>query len=301
MKLATQFSVVLVSCICWLSASESNAQTIAWKFKADDSYSVQLAQESLVTTEYNLIKRRIGTQVELSMDWTVTAVATDGTATIQQTISDISMTMTTPTQDGVRTIEVDSSKTPDSDAPKVERDMWKQVQPLIGASFDVDMQSNGQINSVTTSDATMETIRNANGSMQLRKLLTPEGLTQLFGQTIVQVPPDTSEPWKVTRTPQTDAGSFESVQTLTVEGETEIESKTLTRITSTTETTQTNTDGENELIEASGTGELLFDSDAGHFVSSNFDNNFTFKRPYRDSAINTVTTSNVTMKIEKKK
>ena len=188
MKLQSIILTVLLPIAFGVGTFEATAQTIAWKFAVNDAFDVTFTQESVVTTDYNLIKRKIGTQVELNMGWVVTSVDTDGTATIQQTIRGISMVMTTPTQAGVRTIEVNSSKAQDTNAPRVERDMWQQIQPLVGATFDVEMQANAQINSVNASDATMETIRNANGSMLLRQLLTPKGLTQLFGQSLHSTP-----------------------------------------------------------------------------------------------------------------
>lgn len=277
------------------------AQNLAWKFKPGDNFAVTMEQESIVTTTFNLIDRKIGTRVRLDMDWQVTAVSPTNVATIQQTITDISITMTTPTDTGVKTIQVDSTKT-GRDSPRVERNLWKQISPLVGIGFDVEMKANGEIVSVTTTSETMDLLRDADGSMSLRQLLTPDGLRDIFGQSVVVIPDgELEEPWQREKDSVTEMGNFNSTQTFTLEGEVEIDGRPLQKISSTMTTNQSpEPKSENVLSSSTGTGELFFDKEGGYFTSSSFENQFKFSREYRDSAIDTVTQSSITMKVVKK-
>lgn len=291
-------TVILLSGLIWTSSA--SAQKLAWKFNPGDNFDVTLEQESIVTTTFNLIDRKIGTRVKLDMSWQVTAVSPSNVATITQTITDISITMTTPTDTGVKTIQVDSTKT-GRDSPRVERNMWKQIAPLVGISFDVEMSTNGEIVSVNTSPKTMELLREADSSMSLRQLLTPEGLRDIFGQSVIVIPEGELEgPWQQEKASTTEMGNFNSTQTFTLEGEVEIDGRPLQKISSTMTTSQSpEPPSENVLQSSKGTGELYFDQEGGYFSSSSFENQFKFKRKYRDLAIDTVTQSSITMKVVK--
>ena len=302
MKPQFTLTIILIT-ISWLTCAncqQLTGQQLAWKFAQGDKFDVSLEQDSQVTTTYNLIDRKIGTQVKLEMAWNVTAVSESNVATIKQTITDISITMTTPTDTGVKTIQVDSTKT-DRSAPRVERKMWEQISPLVGISFDVEIQPNGEVVSVTTNKETMELLREANGSMRLRELFTPDGLRDIFGQSIVVIPDgDLSESWEQEKASTTDMGNFNSIQTFTLEGDVEIDGRALQKISSTMETRQSDEPkSENILTDSSGKGELFFDESGGYFSSSSFENEFRFTREYRDSAIDTVTRSSVKMKMVK--
>lgn len=301
MKNFTFFSTAILLLTFFLCQHACLGQELAWKFTKGDTFNVSFEQDTSVSTTYKLIERKIGTRVELTMSWNVIDVSAENVATVEQTITDISITMTTPAQDGVKTIQVDSTKVGKS-TPRVERNMWDQIKPLIGIQFEVQMFPNGKIGEVTTSEATMKLLREANGSMRLRELLTPASLRELFSQSVVEIPDgNLAEPWQVEKDSETDMGSFQSIQTFQVDGETEVEGKSLQRISSSMTTTQTPVEDEeaNILQVASGSGELLFDAEAGHFTSSQSENQFTFQRKYRDGQIDTVTKSTVSMRISK--
>ncbi len=254
-------AILLLTSLVWIETTP--AQKIAWNFTPGDNFDVKFDQDTVVTTTFNLIERKIGTRVQLSMEWRVLSVSPVNVAVIQQTITDISITMTTPT----KTIQVDSTKTNKSDA-KVERNMWTQIQPLIGATFDVQMYPNGNIGDVTTPEATMALLRNANGSMRLRELLTPEGLRELFSQSVIYLPEeDLSEPWQVEKNSSTEMGDFQSTQTFTLEGEAEVDGKTMQRISSSMTTTQSPVEDKraNILTKSNGAGELFFDAEGRLF------------------------------------
>ncbi len=274
-----------------------------WRFKVGDKYDVNFDQQSMVTTEYNLIQRKLGTAIRLEMGWDVTGVNAKSEATIAQTIKRIVVTMSTPLDGGnVNEIIVDSDL--DEVEDRTGKEMFKQIKPLVGATFDVTMNSAGEILEVTLTDATKKTIREASGSMRLRDLLTPDGLREMFGQSLVILNQDTytnGETWNRERSAETSMGTFTLNDGFTYEGSGEAEESALGKFSVDTQTnfSEPAEDNASEFLTSSGKGELQFDFKNGHFVSSEFENSFSFTRKYRDSAINTETTSSTTMTMVK--
>lgn len=300
-KLMMFATACVVVCSSVSSALAVQDQSVAWKFKTGDRFQVTFDQESIVTTSFNLIERKIGTEIKLVMEWEVMGVTDEDVATLRQTIQDISMVMTAPTNTGAQEIKVDSS-VEGATKKSVAKDMWAQIKPLIGATFDVQMLANGQVESVDATDETKEVIRTANGSMQLRKLLTPEGLKELFGQSIVVLPKSSfakGDSWTAARKASTDVGEFSTSETYTFDGEVDRSGTAVQQISVVTETVQDNaSDSKNKLIKSEGKGALAFDPAQGIFVGSQFVNDLTFDREYRDSSIKTHTQSNVRMRLE---
>ena len=294
-----------------VSASRTaSAQEVAWGFDSGDAYVVEFDQETIVTTEFNLIERKIGSRVQLTMGWNVTAVSPDGVATIDQTIQRIVMTLHAPQvgelragQEAQATKIVADTDLAEADT-KVARNMLKQIKPLINANFTVTMQPNGAIDSVVASPETLETIRNAPGSMQMRELLTPEGLKQIFGQSIIVLPKSefkADETWTGTREATTDLGAFTISDQFTFAGDSEFEGETLTTISVSSESTLTPKPDSDpvEFTGTSGTGKIYFDPAAKIFVASEFRNEYKTSKPVRETAINTNTISTAKMRIKK--
>ena len=288
-----------------------SSQEVAWGFSNGDAFEVSFDQETIVTTEFNLIERKIGSQVQLTIGWNVTAVSPDGVATIDQTIERIVMTLYAPQvgelragQEAQATKIVADTDLAEADT-KVARNMLKQIQPLVNANFTVTMQPNGAIDSVVASPATLETIRNAPGSMKIRELLTPEGLKQIFGQSIIVLPKskfDNGETWTGTREATTELGSFSISDKFTFEGDSEFEEETLTTISVGSESTlQPNEDDEPvEFTGGRSEGKIYFDPESKIFVASEFRNEYKISQPVRESAINTNSISTAKMRIKKR-
>jgi len=302
-------------CPCYCSSAYSQespaTQEIAWKFKSGDNFGVSFDQESIVTSEFNLIERKIGSRVQLEMDWNVTAVSPTGVATIDQTITRIVMTIYVPQvgelqagQEAQATeIVVDTDL---SEAKgKVAKDMLKQIQPLIKANFTVDMQPDGTIDSVVASPATLDAIRSAPGSMKMRELLTPAGLKKLFGQAIVVLPKSEfaqGETWEANRDATSEIGTFNITDQFTFDGDSEFEGATLPTISVNSQSTLTTQpeDGTTEFSGAGGMGKLHFDAQNNYVVASEFRNEYTMSQPIRETVVNTNTISTVKMRIQKK-
>ena len=310
--LVNSIGVFVVLTIAFFSSVSANAQEIAWNFKSGDAFSVTFDQETIVTSEFNLIERKIGSRVQLMMDWNVSAVSPEGVATIDQTINQIVMTMYVPQvgelragQDAQATkIVVDTSS--EEAESKVAKNMLKQIKPLVNANFTVTMQANGTIDTVVASPETLDAIRNAPGSMKMRELLTPEGLKEIFGQAILVLPKSkfaAGETWTADREATTEIGTFAINDQFTFDGDSEFEGQTLKAISvnSKSSLTQQPDAGDAEFVSSGGEGKLYYDSEAKHFVASEFRNEYTISQPIRETAINTSTVSTVNMRIRKKK
>ena len=304
-------------CICialttlMMFCGNVSSQEVAWGFTNGDAFEVSFDQETIVTTEFNLIERKIGSRVQLTMGWNVSGVTPNGVATIDQTIERIVMTLYAPQVGELRAGQEAQATTIVADTDlaevdtKVAKNMLKQIQPLVNASFTVTMQPNGAIDSVVASPQTLETIRNAPGSMKIRELLTPEGLEQIFGQSIIVLPKSDfkdGETWSGTREATTELGSFSISDQFTFEGDSEFEGATLPTISVSSDSTlNPQEDGEPiEFTGTSGEGKIYFDPAAKIFVASEFRNEYQISQPVRESAVNTNSVSTAKMRITKR-
>ena len=161
-----------------------------WKFAQGDAFKVDLSQTSVVTSTVDQRSRKTTNTMQMFMNWNVTEVDNEnGTATLAQSIDRITLNMVTPTKGGEKVTKLDTDDT-DKNRGLADK-LAKQIGPLVGTTISVVLSDRGDIQSVTVPDETMEVLRQAPASMQLRRVFTEQGMKQIIGQSAMTLPADT--------------------------------------------------------------------------------------------------------------
>ncbi len=284
-------------------SSAQSADTLRWKLNQGDQLAVQLVQDTNISSQIDNRGRQTANKMTLDMQWLVESVNDDRKAVIQQTISRIQLTLTTPEDAGSQTVSIDTN---DTDKQKdLAKHLLQQVSPLIGTKYTVTMSDRGEVVSVDVPEASMEALRGAPASMQLRQVLTKEGLTEMFGQSAIVFPEQAisvGDDWKSESEVSNSLGTFTRIHTYSYDSSQQKDQKTMQHISIKTELKQkaANQQG-SELVAFSGGGQLWMDNEAGYVTESSLANELkTINKTYPSSIIYTTITSRVSMKVVKK-
>jgi len=289
-----------------LVTSTAHAQSekqFRWKMAEGDAFTVQLVQKTKIKSNIDRRVQEITNNMTLHMDWKVLSIDDDKNVMVEQSIKRIELNSVTPTVGGTQTVSVD---TDDKDRLKdLAKKLHTQVSKLIDTKYSVKMSARGEILDVEIPKDSMEAIRQAPSSMQIRKVLTEDGLKELFGQSAITFPAaaiNKGNDWSTTNDVTNSLGAFKKTNTYTYAGSTEKDGKQLDKFSIAT-TLEKTADGKagSKVVEFKSGGELLFDSDSGCVTESSSENTMnTQNNSYKDTRINTVITSSVSMKVTRK-
>lgn len=276
-----------------------DAEKFRWKLNAGDEFTVQLVQDTKIKSNIDQRVQEMANKMTLDMDWKVTDVNDDNTATIAQTITRIRLQIVTPNEGGSQTIAVDTQDT--SRQKELAKRLHKQVIALIDTKYNVSMSDRGGLLGVEIPKASLEALRGAPSSLQLRKVLTEDGLKDLFGQSAIVFPENElakGDDWDSTAKVENSLGVFEKKNVYKYAGP----ENGSHRFNIATELNQT-ADGKagSKVISFAGSGQLMFNVDAGHVTESTITNKMnTENNSYKETTINTVIDSKVSMKVNRK-
>ena len=277
------------------------ARQVRWQFAVGDEYQVVLEQQTAITTNIDTRRKEIGNVMQLTMDWKIEAVD-ENQITINQSIRRIHLKTDTPTKNGIRTTEIDT----DAEEVKSElaQELLKQVRPLVNSDFKVTMSPHGEIMDVTVPQESMDALRNAPASMQLREVLSVAGLKELIGQAAIVFPDEAIKPgdtWKSMAQIKNAFGTVERHNTYTFGGAQERDGISGMEFSVKSEIEVAEPDDENALIDKyTGNGSFWFAPDAKTILESRFENSMQTRRTYRDRTILTSVSTEVSMEVTRK-
>jgi hypothetical protein len=290
----------------WLTfaVSHSAAQeaTPKWIFEKADVFEVVLTQTTSIKSQVDQRVKDVDNQLRLNATWEVKSVSDVGVATMKMTLVSVQMKMESMPNGVGKSIEIDTSS--DEKQKGAGGELLKQLAPLMGAVVNIDMSTRGEITNVVVPESTLESLREAPGSMKLRKIFESQGIQELFGQSVVVLPEDLqqNQPWEIDNQSQTGFGTFDAKHTCVWTGNRKSGDSNLAEFELKTEVTprdeSRNTDA--KLTKFSGGGNLVFDLSQGHFLSSKSSNELTTEKAYREKTITTTVTTDVEMQIKKK-
>lgn len=159
-----------------LMGATAQAQTLLrWKFAKDQRYAITGTQRTEVVTNVSGKAEKAELEMTMELTWQVEAVDDAGTATLKQAFTRLAMKTTAP---GAAPVSFDSaSATKPSGAAK---EMAANVLPLLNVPFEVKMSARGEVQEVTLSEEGQKALEALPALSQLKELLSPAGLTQLF-------------------------------------------------------------------------------------------------------------------------
>jgi len=297
---------LLIATLLLLSVSRTTtlaqeASPFRWKLQQDNLLTYELQQKTTVSSEID--GRGQQTEITLSMfmdakvlDWQ------DEVASIEQSITRITMKMSLPEAGGIKTIELDTGS--DEKQRGLADRLLKQIKPLIGNTFTVKMTSRGEIVAIEIPKATMDALREAPSSMQLRKALTADALKQMFGDTAVVFPDQAlavNESWQSTDSVNNAIGTIDRKHIYTNDGMKQVGDKSVVQISMKTEIT-VKQPGENDaqVDDFQGSGLIWFDPGEGIVTGGEIQNQMKTSRTYRDKVIHTTVDNSIVMKVARK-
>jgi hypothetical protein len=218
-----------------VAASAARAQStepaeLRWKLQAGDQLTVDFTQHSTISSEVRGRSIEMINNWSMEMSWRVERVDDQGNAIIAQTLRRLTLDMTVPGTTRDERASIDTDQPADSDAAEEIR---QAILPLVNSEFTVTMSPRGQILAVEIPESTMQALRNAPSSMRARRLLTPDGLREVYSLAVIELPDETiapNETWSATRPLAMAAFDGQLTNTYTYEGPVDREGATLDRI-----------------------------------------------------------------------
>jgi len=278
-RLARRASLLL-ACAIGLIASAAHAETpVRWKFK--EGQSLPYILDRGVEGKISLGGAEIVFKVSMifDTDWKVKAVASDGTADVEQTIDRVQLNMSSPLGGD---LTYDSSRSEEPEGP-----VWAQMGPMltsmVGQTVKVKISPQGKVSDIQLSEKILGTLgKQAGGNRQQgfgmggMNAFSEKGIKELIEKSVLPLPeaaPGKDVTWK-----QKFENSIPMVGTQTSEtvfsfGEIEkVDGKSLQKIVAKTELTfepVENPRADLEITEQEGTATFYFDPAAGRLVNAN--------------------------------
>jgi hypothetical protein len=271
--------------ICWalavvaLLASASAQSPPRWKFKEGDSlnYVVERSAEGKV----NLTGAEFAFKMGMAFDttWLVKSVAADGTASVEQTVDRIQISMSSPLAGNVA---YDSKST---DKPATGP-VWTLLEPVVsgmlGQTFKVKISPLGKVTDIELPQKLVESFakqrvgQNRQAGLGIGgNAFTERGVKELITRSVVPLPETTDK--AVTWTQAFDNPiPFIGVQTAEIKyslaGNEMVDGKKLLKISAVTELTfepEENPRAELEITSQEGSSVVYFDAEGGRMIKSN--------------------------------
>ncbi len=289
-------------CFSWPGESvwaQESGKKLRWKFEQGDKYDVELTQQTGIKTAIQNRSQEIGNEMLLSMKWTISK-ANDSDYVIDQSIERIKLTITAPSKGAVEITKIDTAST-DKPTEFGER-LLEQVRPLIGSVFSVAMTDRGEITNVEIPKPTMEALRAAPASMQLRELITEQGLKDLFGQSAIVFPEaaiESGATWNTSNSVKNELATVTKKSTFTYNGTEEADGLNFDSFSIDAEIESSEVSAENSIDNFTGSGKIKFANNATTMLDSRISNAMTTMRKYRDQKIKTTVNTDVSMRVTK--
>lgn len=279
--------------------SAAHGQTqLAWKFAKGDQFRLELDQLAKTNSEVTNRKVQISNRIVLKARWEVVSVNEAGTATLIQVIDAVSMKLTNTNPEGsVATVEVDSER---ETKDKVAIELLKDITPIIGQKVTFEMDAQGKVSNFEMSEATMEVLRDAPSSMEIRKIFSAEGMKDVFGPAAVILPNEeiaAGHKWTGSREIENKAGKFKQTILYSVP---ELSAKESVVIKMNSQTDIVGEPNEKiKVVTQSGNGSITFDAARGFMKESLFKSTIQTETKYRNMTIDVNTVDEAMFTIEK--
>jgi hypothetical protein len=306
-----RFGIILWSAVLLALGLEGTAEEIRWKLTEGEQLEVTLNQKSESTSVCQTIERKNSTEIQLELEWKVNA-AKDDQITVEQTIRRIQMRLQTPTADRSGQVDLDTSATSEKQPrPGVEKNVLKDLQSLVGMKAIVEMNTRGEISKVTVAENDLEKLRQAGSSTPLLKMMSADGLTELFRQSSFVLPEKSTESgfeWTVERQAAGPFGTLTLTETFRYDGEKDVDGRKLHLYSLKSNVDELPqlpkeadpVDPPPELKQLTGDGLFSFDPAVGVFSKSSSSTTLKSTKRFRDLIIDTTIKTNSSMSIQRR-
>ena len=281
----------------------AQSQPTRWRLESDDRFQIEIEQATEMVSEVDQRSQTSRNQMTLNMSWRVTTVDDDGVASLVQTLDRIRLQAQVPTPTGAREVDLDTG---DSQGLKgLAKQLYQLVSPLIGTEALVRIDPRGKIVSVEIPPESIEILRHAPASMQIRNVLTPEGIKQLFGLATVELPDanlDEQPAWTVRNEVTSALGHFEQTLEYTARRDDQASGFVIDMVNQLHPATDEEAKDEpaaSTLKRFVGRGTYHFDTDQGILSDGSVTTELESERPYLDLVIQTTVKSEMKLTVKR--
>ncbi len=288
----------------WTRPLPAQSTELRWRFEPGQTFTVQLQQQIGLESEFDLAKQKIETNSQMTCRWSVESVGSDGVAEIDLTFQRIVLDLTTPTPKGsVRTV-VDTGDAGSLDNAKKGKEVAQAIlanlRAVLGEPIRVQISPRGELREVRLSEAMKTAVREAPQAMQIKALLSEEGLRGLLAQAAPLLPQEPVEPgasWQAPTEIVLASRRFQRELTSTYIGREDRDGVPTDRIDFTAQLSPLEPSEDSsaaksiQIVSQTTTGTIWFDSAAGRLQSAIADTTLETDTPYREKFIRVRMTS----------
>ena len=278
------------------------ADEVRWKFGVGDQYKVKISQKSNLNSKVNRTRVDVELELNCEMDWKVLSIAENGNATIEQAFTRMQVKVVKTAKP---TIVYDTDQ--ESPAEKNAKHFKEVYDKLVGIRFKVEMTDRGQIQKVEPDQKDKETLRKIPESMEARRLFEKRGLEEIYNSGGFVLPADSVEKgfqWPVRKEQKLTFGkaNFETLFTYLGTGESDALARFRMEATARlADQPQNPAEKPMQLRKQEQTGEIQFDTRNGFLRSIVVNQEMETEKPYREMLIETVSSLEYRVTIEKSK
>jgi Family of unknown function (DUF6263) len=192
-------------------------ETLRWKFTKGQTVNYVFNQQTVTQSEVNGQKIDVTMTQAMELNWKIKDVASDGTASMDQTIDRILYTMKGgPTGE----ITIDTSKDEKQEGPLAA--LVPLFKALTGTPFSLKMNTRGEVSDVQVPEKVVEALKNTGPLAQAGgEMFTEKGLKELTSQATIVLPKESVAKgfkWNSTKTINLPFGSMNLDSAYTYEG-----------------------------------------------------------------------------------
>ena len=282
-----------------LTASASAQTTLRWKLAKEQKFQVMCAQQTEVTTSIAGKGQKAYLEMTMELAWEVGEVADDGTTTITQSFTRLAIKTTAPQAEAISYDSASAAK-PIGAAKEVAAG----VAPLIGAKFMVKMDARGDVKEVKLTEEATKALTALPADSQLKQVLSPEGLTQLFrlGGVLPEQAVNAGDTWPVPSQTDTPYGKLSQESTYTFAGPQTVDDKVLQKLSFSSKGTfvpKPDAAVKLDIKEQTKSGEILIDTEGGFVVSADTKLFSRSAQNFRDNVIQVTVESTTKLAIKR--
>lgn len=274
---------VAAAVVCLMGTTHARAaKELKWKFKQGEKLPYALQQSYAILIDANGIEIDVKLKQVMDLTWTVKSVDSDGNAELNQKVDRIQLTMNTPFTGEVK---YDSKKPDETPPPELWDRIGKPLESMLEGEFALKVTPHGQVTDLVLPEKLATTLKEARGGgggggammMMGGNLFTENTIRQVIEQAVLVLPKEgVGEGVTWNREFENKLGPLGTQKiavTYNYAGDETKDGKALEKIVSKTHVTfeqneNSEIDAEMEISEQEGSGEILFDADAGKTVFS---------------------------------
>jgi hypothetical protein len=269
--------IVIPMLVLITAAHTATAETeLRWKFKQGDKTQYEMKMEMTQDTKAGDAPVQAKMSQVMDMTWEVKSVADDGTATLHQTIDRIRMEMTMPTGAGAD-FKFDSQN-PEQD--KVPPGIAKTFAAMVGKPFVLTVTPQGEVKDLKSPEGMVAALKGS----AIGGAVTEDSLKQMISQSMMPFPAEAvskGSTWeKSAELPAPPFGKQLTKTEYKFAGEETRDGKKFDKIDVTLDAkfeTSENAPTKMKIKSNEAGGEVLWDNEAGHPVTSTIDSKMTFE------------------------